>query len=156
MVIPPILRGHWHSSYAAICVCICRVSFWNSVIPPSPQVGTFFVVSPEPICCVVLYLHDSCEVVLAQPFLPDRSVVVLDVSVMLRLSRLDVVKCNAAIFCPLMKFMADVLRAIVDAIGLGRPPPFDDPFKRTDNPCRWQREVNLNAKVFAVEVMDDI
>ena len=39
MVIPPILRGLWRRTYAAICVCICRFNFWIGVIPPRPMLG---------------------------------------------------------------------------------------------------------------------
>ena len=38
-VIPPILRGLWRRTYAAICVSICRFSFWTGVMPPMPMLG---------------------------------------------------------------------------------------------------------------------
>ena len=103
-----------------------------------------------------MHLLDRCEVVLSQPFVADGSVVAFYISVLLRLAGLNVVKCNAMILRPLTKCVADVFRPIVHPNGIGAAAPFDDPVKRTNDACRWQREVNLNAKAFAVEVIQHI
>jgi hypothetical protein len=57
------------------------------------HVGALIVVSPEPLCCVILHLADGCEVVLAQPFVADGPVVAFDIGILLRLARL----CQSAL-----------------------------------------------------------
>jgi len=42
-----------------------------------PMFGAVVVVSPEPLCGVILGLFDSFDDVLVQPFMPDGSVVAL-------------------------------------------------------------------------------
>jgi hypothetical protein len=38
-VIPPRIRGVWRRTHAAICIAICRFSFWAGVMPPRPMLG---------------------------------------------------------------------------------------------------------------------
>ena len=39
LVIPPLLRGLWRRTHAAVCIAICRFSFWTGVMPPIPMLG---------------------------------------------------------------------------------------------------------------------
>ena len=76
---------------------------------------------------MILHLADGCEVVLAQPFVADSSVVAFDIGILLRLARLNVADGNAVRFSSLQQRAADILRAIVDPDGKWPPAPFDDP-----------------------------
>ena len=58
------------------------------------HVRAVIVVSPEPLCGEVLCLLDSLDDVLVQSFVPHRAVIALDVSVLLRLTRLDVLQAD--------------------------------------------------------------
>ena len=61
------------------------------------HVGASVVVSPEAACGVVLHLRDCCKIVLAQPLVPDGSVVALDIGVLLRLAGLDMENRNGLV-----------------------------------------------------------
>ncbi len=82
---------------------------------------------------MVLYLHDGFEVVLALPLVPDGFVVAFDIGILLRFSGLDVMKCYAMIFSPLLKRSAHIPMAIVHPDGARGATLFDDPVKRADD-----------------------
>src|SRR5690606_1776047 len=88
--------------------------------------------------------------------MPDRSVVSFDISVLLRLSGLDVVEGNALLLGPVYQGGTDVFRAIVDPYSQGLPAPLDDLIEGTNHPLSRQREVDLDAQAFAVEVIQHI
>ena len=103
--------------------------------------GAVVVVSPEPVCGVVLNLADRREHVLIEPFVPDRPVVAFDIGVLLRLARLNILKNNRALRCPLPEAVTDIFRAVVDPDAAGTSAPLNDPLKRPDHAARRQREV---------------
>lgn len=64
------------------------------------HVGSVVVVSPEPFCPPILCLLNRLKDVLVQLLVPHRAVVALDISVLLRLARLDVCYGDAAPLSP--------------------------------------------------------
>jgi hypothetical protein len=62
----------------------------------------------------------------AQPVITDRSVLALDVGILLGLARLDVVDFYALFLSPCNELVADVFRAVVAANSLRLPLPLDE------------------------------
>ena len=81
----------------------------------------------------MLRLLDGFNDVLVKPFMPDGSVVTLDLSVLLRLARLDMLDLDVALLSPFQELVADVFRAIVDPDAFRLSPPFNDPVQAPDN-----------------------
>ena len=75
---------------------------------------------------------------MGQPIVAHRAVIALDISILLRLARLDEVDANAAFGGPGQRHGADVLRAGIAANNPGFATPFDDPVEGPDAPFRWQ------------------
>jgi len=73
------------------------------------------IVVPEPSRGEVLHLVDIIEQVLRQPFIADRSIEALDISVLLRLPRLDVFDPDALALSPGLERGTNVFRAVVNA-----------------------------------------
>jgi hypothetical protein len=108
-------------------------------MPPSPMLGRSLLVSPQSLRGVFLHLLNRCKHVLIQPLMPDRPIVTLDVCVLLRLTRLDVLDGDATTFGPSQQMSADVFRAVVYPDCERWSPPFDDPIEAADDACRRQR-----------------
>ncbi len=85
--------------------------------------------------------------------MPDRSVVALDIGVLLGLTGLNVLDRDAPFLGPDQQLATDVFRAVVDPYGVGLSTPFDDPVKAPDHALSGQREVDLDAQPFPVEVV---
>jgi len=97
----------------------------------------------------MLGLLDAVDDVLVQPFVPDGAVVALNVSVLLRLTRLDMGQDDALFLSPLQQRMTDLFGAVVVyADGLGLAAPSDDVVEALDDPVGRRRKVHLDAKVF--------
>jgi hypothetical protein len=60
----------------------------------------------------VLGLLNAVDDVLVQPFVPDRAIAAIDVSVLLRLIWLDVRQGDAVLFSPIQLRVTDVLRPV--------------------------------------------
>jgi hypothetical protein len=88
---------------------------------------------------VILCLLDAFNDMLVEPFMADRSVVALNVSVLLRLARLDVPDADLALFRPGQQLAADIFRTVINANARRRAPPFDDPVQTGACPefCVW-------------------
>ena len=54
------------------------------------------------------------------------------------------------------ELFADVFRSVVDPYDARLAAPFDDAVKTSDHPFGGQREVDFDAKSFAVEVVENI
>jgi hypothetical protein len=70
---------------------------------------------PEPAGGVILDLGDRLEQVVAEPVVAYGAVEALDVGVLLRLSRLNVIEPNAVPLRPLGQRLADIFRSVVNA-----------------------------------------
>lgn len=93
---------------------------------------------------------------MVQPFVPDGSVVALDVSVLLRLSWLDVGQSDTMRFGPSLKRSTDVFGTIIDPDVQRLATPLDNPVKRSDYAQCRQVHIDLNGKPFTIEVVDHI
>jgi hypothetical protein len=70
------------------------------------HVGSLVVVRPEPIRGLFLRPLNSFKDVLIQPFMPDRSVVSLDISVLLQPAGLDVRQSDIVLLSPFHQLLA--------------------------------------------------
>ena len=104
----------------------------------------------------VLRLLDGFNDALVQPFTPHSAVVALDVGVLLRLARLDVLDGNPMFLGLFHQLFTDVFRAVVYPDRAGLSAPFDDPIKAPDDPFSGQGEVDLDAQALTVEVVQHI
>lgn len=71
------------------------------------------VVGTEPLLGNPLGLLDAFENVKGQPFVPDRSIVTIDIGILLELAGLDVGQGGAPVVYPCHDSIADVFRAVV-------------------------------------------
>ena len=71
---------------------------------------------------------------MAEPVIADRAVVAFDISVLLRVAGLDVIKPDASAIRPGDKIPADVLQAVVAANNLRFAAPLDDLIQRPNYP----------------------
>jgi hypothetical protein len=94
--------------------------------------------------------------VLIKPFVPDGTIITLDIGILPGLSRLDMPDRNSQRFSPFQQLAADLVRAVVDTNGARSAAPFDDRGKAADDPLRRQRKVDLDAQTFAVEVIQHV
>lgn len=79
---------------------------------------------------MVLHLFNAIEVISTQPFRSNSSVVALYISVLLRLSRLDIDQPDPGLLRLGLKAATDVFRSVVDAYRQGLPAPGNDLFQR--------------------------
>ena len=84
------------------------------------------------------------------------AVISLDIGVLLRLSGLDVSQGDALALGPFHEGAADIFRAVVAPDRRGRATPFDNLVQRSVYPFSRQREVDLDAKALAVEVVQNV
>jgi len=82
--------------------------------------------------------------VLVQPFMPDRAIIALDISVLLRLSGLDVLDGNALFISSFQQLTTDILRPIIYPNGS---------IKAANDPFGWQRKIYLDAQTLAVKII---
>ena len=71
--------------------------------------------------------------------MPDRSIIALDLGVLLGLAGLDVQDRDAAFLGPDQQLATDVFGAVVDPNGAGFAAPFHDAVQATNDPFRRQR-----------------
>ncbi len=105
---------------------------------------------------MILSLLDAFDDVLVQPFVPDGTVVALDIGVLLGLAGLNVLDGNPMFLSLFHQLFTDVFRAIVNPNGPGFSAPLDDTVKTPDHTLSGQREINLDPKTFAVEVVQHV
>ena len=86
----------------------------------------------------MLCLFDAFYNVLIQPFVPNRSVIALNIGILLRFARLDMLDCDVAFFSPFQELATDVFRSIINPNALRFSPPLDDPVQAPDHPLSRQ------------------
>lgn len=88
--------------------------------------------------------------------MPDRPAIALDIGVLLGLAGPDVGQGDALHFSPGHQRGTDVFRAIVESDRRGLSAPFDDLVQGADDPLGGQREVDLDAQSFTVEIVQHV
>lgn len=76
--------------------------------------------------CTILDIFNAIKQVIIQPVIPQRSVVTLNVGVLLRVTLLNKHELNAFIYSPGGQQTADAFWAIITAYPLGLATPFND------------------------------
>ena len=71
------------------------------------------IVGPEPLGCMISNLIRVFPVALGQPFVANSPVETFDVSILLRLARLNVLEGNTRLLSPVLNSATDVFRAVV-------------------------------------------
>ena len=75
---------------------------------------------------------------LADPAVPDRTVVSFDIGILLRIPWLDVFNANTVFFSPITENVTNKLRSIIASNDGGLTSPFDELIKLTNTPHRRQ------------------
>lgn len=76
-------------------------------------VWSFVIVKPKPLSCIVLYIFYGIKQKLTRPTVTYRLVVPLNISVLLRLTRLDVLNPDLVVFGPVNEFNTDEFRPVI-------------------------------------------
>lgn len=76
-------------------------------------VWPFVIVKPKPLNCIVLYIFNGIKQELTHPTVTYHLVVSLNISVLLRLTRLDVLNPDLVVFGPVNEFNADEFRSVI-------------------------------------------
>jgi len=104
-----------------------KLLFWRDAA--KCHIGPVVIVSPPPAACEILNLIERFKQVMGQPVVACRAVIALDISVLLRLARLDKNDAYGTPDGPGQRHSADVLRAVIAANDLGFATPFGDPLE---------------------------
>lgn len=114
------------------------------------------IVGPHPLRGDALYVVQIFPVILGQPFVAHGPVEPFDLGILLWLARLDIFELYAPCPGPINNCRAQVFGPVIAPNGQGLSPPADDLLEGADHALGRQREVNLNAQRFAVEVVDHV
>lgn len=120
------------------------------------HIRALVVVRPEPTRGHVLYLVDRVEEGSREPGIAYGSVIALNVGVLLRLARLDVLDADTLLLRPGKQSATDVFRPVIAADCSRLATPLDDLLQGTDHASGWEREIDLDAQSFAVEVIQHV
>ena len=104
----------------------------------------------------MLRLLDCFDDILIEPFMPNGSSIAFDISILLRLARLDMLDRDVAALGPFQKLVTDVFRAVVDPNACWLAAPFDDLVQAPDDALCWEREVDIDCQAFAIEVIENV
>ena len=99
----------------------------NMFFAANPRVEAFVAVCAQQFCCLMQCLLHTFDNEFIQPFMPNRSVIALDILILLQFARLDTLDCDVVFFRPLQKLAADVFWSIIDPNAFWSSPPLDDP-----------------------------
>ncbi len=88
--------------------------------------SVFVIIHPEPARCIFPDLTDRCVQVLIAPAVTHGSVGEINIGILPRLARLDMLDADLKPLSPSSQYFADVLRPIVNAQRLGLASPFND------------------------------
>jgi hypothetical protein len=103
------------------------------------------IVNPEPFRCKFLSLIDGFEQVMYQPVMANRSVVTLDISILLRLSGLNKSDLGATLFCPRAHCQTDVFGSVVTADHHRPSSPFNNLVKQPNEAYCPKVEIDVNT-----------
>src|SRR5690554_7973266 len=95
---------------------------------------------------MLLNFSDAAEQVLPEPVIAHSAIVALDISVLLRVARLNKYQFDIAFGCPFSQHTADVLRAIITADLSRLTTPFNYLVKRANHPRSEERRVGKECR----------
>ncbi len=90
------------------------------------HVRALVIVVPHPTRCLILYLIDRIEQLLRQPVIANGSIETLDISILLRLSGLNVFDSDPVFAGPSLHRAADILWAVIASNHSRLATPADD------------------------------
>ncbi|MNY38502.1 hypothetical protein D3C86_1731350 [compost metagenome] len=93
---------------------------------------------------------------MSQPVIACRSVVALDVGILLRVARLNKVQSDTPFLGPSSEPCADKFGVVIASCSLRLSTPFNDLIQRTYHTFSRQRQINFHTQGFAVEVVNQI
>ena len=93
---------------------------------------------------------------MSQPVIAYRSVVALDVGILLRVARLNKIQSDASFLGPCSELCADKFGAVIASYSLRLSTPFNDLVQRAYHTFSRQRQINFHTWGFAVEVVNQI
>ena len=91
-----------------------------------------------------------------KPVVPYSAVIALDVNVLLRVARLNIVQADAPFLGPSSEFDANKFRASITANCLRLSTPFYNLIQSPHDTLRWKRKNNFHADGLPVEVVNQI
>lgn len=91
------------------------------------------IVSPESSSCIFPHLFNGFEQILVKSVIAHRSVIALDIGILLRLAGLDVLDLDLLCLSPSAQCVVDVLRDIVSVQCFRFTTPLDDLIQAADH-----------------------
>ena len=120
------------------------------------QTLSVVVISPEPFRGLILCLFYPFKDVLIQPFVAYRTIVALDIRILLRLAWLDLLDVNAPCLSPCFEQTTAVFWAVVDTNVLGFAASLDDLVQAEYDTHSWQRELHFGTQHLAIVIVQHI
>ncbi len=118
--------------------------------------GSLIVVPPQPLRSELLRLLDRMEDMPIQPFVPNRPVKPLDVSVLGRFSRLNIHQRYTLGIRPVNQRLSNVLRAVVQTDRRRLASPLDHLFQCADHTLARQRQIHLNGQALTIVIIKHV
>lgn len=114
------------------------------------------IVSPEPARGIFLNVFDFRKEIVTQPIVSYCSIISFDVSILLRVARLDEQQIDTMFLSPRGQQSTDILRPVITADLSWLPPPLNHLIQCAFNADSGQREVDFDYESFAIKVVDDV
>ncbi len=114
------------------------------------------IVVPHPASGLILHLINRVKQLLRQPVITNGSIEALDVGVLLRLARLNVLDSDSVFAGPGLHSTTDILGAVIAPYHLRFPAPADDLFQRPNQSVCRQSEIRFDTQRFPIEVIDHV
>ena len=114
------------------------------------------IVSPEPARGIFLNVFDFRKEIVTQPIVSYCSIISFDVSILLRVARLDEQQIDTMFLSPRGQQSTDILRPVITADLSWLPPPLNHLIQCALNADSGQREIDLDYESFAIKVVNDV
>jgi hypothetical protein len=114
------------------------------------------IVSPEPARGIFLNVFDFRKEIVTQPIVSYCSIISFDVSILLRVARLDEQQIDTMFLSPRGQQSTDILRPVITADLSWLPPPLNHLIQCAFNADSGQREVDFDYESFAIKVVNDV
>lgn len=114
------------------------------------------IVSPEPARGIFLNVFDFRKEIVTQPIVSYCSIISFDVSILLRVARLDEQQIDTMFLSPRGQQSNDILKPVITADLSLFPPPLSNLIQCALNADSVQREVDFDYESFAIKVVNDV